>query len=39
VLAELEQLLRQLQSHWLLGGGGAGKAKTVERISPLEVTP
>lgn len=39
VLSELEELLRQLNSHWLLGSGDTNRARPVERISPLEVTP
>ena len=37
VMDELEVLIKQLQSHWLLGGGGARKVETSTRISPLEV--
>jgi phospholipid/cholesterol/gamma-HCH transport system substrate-binding protein len=39
VLIEVERLLKQLQSHWLLGGGAANSAKSGGRISPLEVKP
>lgn len=39
VMAELELLIRQLQSHWLLGGGAAGTRPTQSRISPAEVNP
>ena len=39
VMAELELLIRQLQSHWLLGGGAAGTRPTPSRISPAEVNP
>jgi phospholipid/cholesterol/gamma-HCH transport system substrate-binding protein len=39
VLAELEQLIKQLQSNWLLGGKPAEKPPTHSRISPLEVRP
>jgi len=39
VLGELEQLLRQLRSHWLLGGSDTGMTMPVERISPLDVKP
>jgi phospholipid/cholesterol/gamma-HCH transport system substrate-binding protein len=40
VMTNLEQLLRQLQSHWLLGGGGSQEdAREAARISPLQVTP
>ena len=39
VMAELEQLLRQLQSSWLLGGKAGKKSRVSTRISPLEVKP
>jgi len=39
VMAELELLIRQLQSHWLLGGGAAKAQPASTRISPLEVDP
>jgi phospholipid/cholesterol/gamma-HCH transport system substrate-binding protein len=39
VMAELEQLIKQLQSHWLLGGKTGEKLPTNARISPLEVRP
>ena len=39
VMAELELLIRQLQSHWLLGGGAAKTKPTSTRISPAEVNP
>jgi len=39
VMAELELLIRQLQSHWLLGGSAAGTRPTSSRISPAEVNP
>ena len=39
VMAELEQLIKQLQSSWLLGGKSAEKTPTHTRISPLEVRP
>jgi phospholipid/cholesterol/gamma-HCH transport system substrate-binding protein len=39
VMAELELLIRQLQSHWLLGGGAAKAQPASTRISPLEVNP
>ena len=39
VLGELEQLLRQLNSHWLLGGSDTNGERSVKRISPLEVAP
>ena len=37
VMEELDLLIRQLQSHWLLGGGTARKEVTSTRISPAEV--
>jgi phospholipid/cholesterol/gamma-HCH transport system substrate-binding protein len=39
VMVELERLITQLQSHWLLGGGSGQPSQTVTRISPLEVSP
>ena len=39
VMAELELLVRQLQSHWLLGGSAAKTQPTSTRISPAEVNP
>jgi phospholipid/cholesterol/gamma-HCH transport system substrate-binding protein len=39
VMAELEQLIRQLQSHWLLGSQTGEKRPANARISPLEVRP
>jgi phospholipid/cholesterol/gamma-HCH transport system substrate-binding protein len=39
VMAELEQLLKQLQSSWLLGGKTGEKRPTNARISPLKVGP
>jgi len=39
VMAELEQLLKQLQSSWLLGGKSGQKSRVSTRISPLEVKP
>lgn len=40
VLIELERLIRQLQSHWLLGGGSEKVPPgSAGRISPLEVKP
>jgi phospholipid/cholesterol/gamma-HCH transport system substrate-binding protein len=39
IMAELEQLLKQLQSSWLLGGKGGAKPRETTRISPLEVRP
>ncbi len=39
VMAELEQLIKQLQSHWLLGRKDSEKQPTNARISPLEVRP
>lgn len=39
VMAELESLIKQLQSHWLLGGSAPGTQQTPSRISPAEVNP
>jgi phospholipid/cholesterol/gamma-HCH transport system substrate-binding protein len=39
VLAELEQLIKQLQSSWLLGRKDSEKQPANTRISPLEVRP
>ncbi len=39
VMAELEQLVLQLQSHWLIGGGAAEARPMPGRISPGEVNP
>jgi hypothetical protein len=39
VMAELELLVKQLQSSWLLGGKAGGKPRESARISPLEVRP
>ncbi|MGD8962668.1 MAG: MlaD family protein [Desulfobacterales bacterium] len=39
VMVELERLIQQLQSHWLLGGGSRRPSQTESRISPLEVSP
>jgi len=39
VMADLEQLLKQLQSSWLLGSKAGGKPRESARISPLEVRP
>jgi phospholipid/cholesterol/gamma-HCH transport system substrate-binding protein len=39
VMAELEQLLKQLQSSWLLGGKAGRTSSESTRISPLEVKP
>jgi len=39
VMVELERLLQQLQSSWLLGGGSGRPSQTATRISPLEVSP
>ena len=36
---ELERLIRQLQSSWLLGGGSGEVSQTAGRLSPLEVQP
>ena len=37
VMEELDRLIRQLQSHWLLGGGAPPKEPASKRISPTEV--
>jgi phospholipid/cholesterol/gamma-HCH transport system substrate-binding protein len=39
VMVELERLITQLQSNWLLGGGSGRPPQTATRISPLEVSP
>jgi phospholipid/cholesterol/gamma-HCH transport system substrate-binding protein len=39
VLIEVERLLKQLQAHWLLGGGGVNAGESGRRISPMEVKP
>jgi phospholipid/cholesterol/gamma-HCH transport system substrate-binding protein len=39
VMVELERLIKQLQSNWLLGGGSGQPSQTATRISPLEVNP
>ena len=39
VMVELERLITQLQSNWLLGGGSGQPSQTATRISPLEVSP
>ena len=39
VMAELEMVLKQLQSSWLLGGKAGRKSGGSTRISPLEVRP
>jgi phospholipid/cholesterol/gamma-HCH transport system substrate-binding protein len=39
VMAELEQLIKQLQSSWLLGRKDSQKQPANARISPLEVRP
>jgi phospholipid/cholesterol/gamma-HCH transport system substrate-binding protein len=39
VMVELERLIKQLQSHWLLGSKTGEKLPTNDRISPLEVRP
>lgn len=36
-LAELETLLRQLQRHWLIGGGGDPPSSRPTRLSPTEI--
>jgi len=39
VMVELERLIRQLQTSWLLGGGSGEDFRTAGRLSPLEVKP
>jgi phospholipid/cholesterol/gamma-HCH transport system substrate-binding protein len=39
VLIDVQQLLRQLQSHWLLGGSSRNAAIPAGRIPPKEVRP
>ena len=39
VMADLELLIKQLQSHWLFGGGSRGTPDQPTRITPLEVSP
>ena len=39
VMVELERLIKQLQTSWLLGGGSGGDSQTAARLSPLEVKP
>ena len=39
VMVELELLIRQLQSHWLLGGSAAATRPIPSRIPPAEVNP
>jgi len=39
VMAELELLIEQLQSHWLLGGSAGKTTSASTRISPAEVNP
>jgi phospholipid/cholesterol/gamma-HCH transport system substrate-binding protein len=39
VMVELERLIQQLRSNWLLGGGSSQPSQTATRISPLEVSP
>ena len=39
VMVELERLIKQLQSSWLLGGKTGQMLPTNDRISPLEVRP
>jgi hypothetical protein len=38
-MVELEQLIVQLQSSWLLGGNTGERQPADARISPLEVRP
>lgn len=39
VMVELEQLIRQLQSHWLFGGRSGQPSQTTNRLPPQEVRP
>ena len=39
VMVELERLVKQLQTSWLLGGGSGEDSRTSGRLSPLEVKP
>jgi phospholipid/cholesterol/gamma-HCH transport system substrate-binding protein len=39
VMVEMDKLLRQLQSNWLLGGSGAGEEAGPASLSPLEARP
>ena len=39
VMIELERLIKQLQTSWLLGGRSREGSQTAERLSPLEVRP
>jgi len=39
VLVELERLIKQLQTSWLLGGGSRQDVQAAGRLSPLEVKP
>jgi phospholipid/cholesterol/gamma-HCH transport system substrate-binding protein len=39
VMVELERLIKQLQSSWLLGGRSGEVTQTTGRLSPLEVKP
>jgi len=39
IMVELDQLLRQLQSSWLLGGKSSAGPQDSSRISPLKVRP
>lgn len=39
VMADLELLVKQLQSHWLFGGGSRRKPDQPARITSLEVSP
>ena len=39
VMVELERLIKQLQSSWLLGGRSGEVSQTAGRLSPLEVNP
>ena len=39
VMVELERLIKQLQTSWLLGGTSRADSQTAARLSPLEVNP
>ena len=39
VMVELERLIKQLQTSWLLGGGSGLDSQAAARLSPLEVKP
>jgi hypothetical protein len=39
VMVELERLIKQLQTSWLLGGTSREDSQPAARLSPLEVRP